>query len=97
MDCASHRLRASHGYTVFTVYKRSGKIGIIRWVSFPDRFVTAEDKIRELCGLVLAAPNDEAANRILPELRDAIHEHCERLRRKVATEYPFHKDGMTAD
>jgi hypothetical protein len=59
--------------------------------------VTAEDKIRELCTQVLAAQSDEAANRILPELRDALHEHCERLRRVVATEYPFHKDEMAAD
>jgi hypothetical protein len=64
---------------------------------FPDRFVTPEDKIRELCTQVLAAQNDEAANRILPELRDALHEHCERLRLRVATEYPFHKDDMAAD
>jgi hypothetical protein len=59
--------------------------------------VTAEDKIRELCfAQVLAAQNDEAANRILPELRDALHEHCEKLRLLVAREYPFHKDEMAA-
>jgi hypothetical protein len=59
--------------------------------------VTTEDKIRELCTQVLAAQNDEAANRILPELRDALHAHCERLRLRVAMEYPFHKDDMAAD
>jgi hypothetical protein len=59
--------------------------------------VTPEDKIRELCTQVLAAQNDEAANRILPELRDALHAHCERLRLRVATEYPFYKDEMAAD
>jgi hypothetical protein len=59
--------------------------------------VTAEDKIRELCTQVLAAQNDEAANRILPALRDALHEHCEKLRLLVAREYPFHKDDMAAD
>jgi hypothetical protein len=64
---------------------------------FPDHFVTAEDKIRELCTQVLAAQDDEAANRILPELRDALRAHCERLRLKVAQEYPFHKDDMAAD
>jgi hypothetical protein len=42
--------------------------------------------------MLLASQNDEAANRILPELKDAIHEHCERVRAKVAREYPFHKD-----
>jgi hypothetical protein len=64
---------------------------------FPDHFVTAEDKIRELCTQVLAAQNDEVANRILPELRDALHEHCERLRLMVATQYPYRKDDMAAD
>lgn len=62
-----------------------------------NHFVTAEDKIRELCAQVLAAQDDETANRILPELRDALHAHCERLRLKVAAEYPFHKDSMAAD
>lgn len=64
---------------------------------FPDHFVNVEDKIRELCTQVLAAQNDEAANKILPELRDALHEHCKRLRLRVATEYPFHKNDMAAD
>jgi hypothetical protein len=59
--------------------------------------VTAEDKIRELCTQVLAADNDEAANSIFPESRDALHAPCERLRLRVATEYPFHKDDMAAD
>jgi hypothetical protein len=40
---------------------------------------------------VLAAQNDEATNRILPELRDALHEHSERLRLRVAQEYPSTK------
>jgi hypothetical protein len=65
--------------------------------AFPDYFVTSAAKIRELCTQVLTAQNDEAANRILPELRDALHEHCESLRLRVATEYPFHKDDMAAD
>jgi hypothetical protein len=54
--------------------------------------VTAEEKIRELCTRLVASQNDEATNRILPQLRDAIHEHCEKLRLQVAKEYPFHKD-----
>jgi hypothetical protein len=45
----------------------------------------------------MAAQNDEAANRILPGLRDALHVHCETLRVKVAQEYPFHKDEVAAD
>jgi hypothetical protein len=64
--------------------------------AFADHFVTAEDDIREPCTQVLAAENDEAANRI-PEVRDALHEHCEKLRLLVTREYPFHKDDMAAD
>jgi hypothetical protein len=59
--------------------------------------VNPEAKIRELCTRLLAAQNDEAANRTLQELRDALHEYCERLRARVAQEYPFHKDDMAAD
>jgi hypothetical protein len=59
--------------------------------------VTPEAKIRQLCTQVLAAENDEAAKRILQELRHALHEYCERLRLRVAQEYPFRKDDMAAD
>jgi hypothetical protein len=59
--------------------------------------VTSDAEIRELCAKVLAAENDEATNRLLPELRDALHEHCERLRLLVAKEYPFQKRAMAAD
>jgi hypothetical protein len=47
--------------------------------------------------LLLAAESDKAANRILADLRDALHEYCQRLRLRVAREYPFHKDDMAAD
>jgi len=59
--------------------------------------VIPEAKIRQLCSQLIAAENDEAANRVLQELRGALHEHCERLRRVVAQEYPFRKDDMAAD
>ena len=59
--------------------------------------MTSEDKIRDLCIRVLAAEDDEATNRILPQLRDALHEHCERLRLVVAKEYPFQKSDAAAD
>jgi hypothetical protein len=62
--------------------------------------VTTEAKIRQLCTQLLAAENDEAANRILHELRDALHKHYEKLRREVAREMErefFHKDDMAAD
>jgi hypothetical protein len=60
--------------------------------------VTLEAKIRELCTRLLASQSDEAAKRILLELRDALHEHCESLRLRMAREYPFHKkEDMAAD
>jgi hypothetical protein len=63
--------------------------------------VTPEAKIRQLCTRLLAAQNDEAANRTLVDLRDALHEYCETLRQEVVREmereYPFHKDDMAAD
>ncbi len=67
----------------------------------PTTSLTPEAKIRQLCTQVLAAENDEAAKRILQELREALHKNYERLRREVAREmereYPFHKDDMAAD
>jgi hypothetical protein len=64
--------------------------------------VTPEAKIRELCALLVAAENDEAVKHILADLRDAIHEYCQRLRRQVAQEMEreylsSHKDDMAAD
>ena len=64
---------------------------------FLRHFVTAEDKIRNLCIRVLAADTDEATNKLLPELRDALHEHCERLRLVVSQQYPFQKRDIAAD
>jgi hypothetical protein len=69
--------------------------------TFPDHFVTPEAKIRQLCNRLLAAENDEAAKRILQELREALHKNYERLRREVAREMErecrLHKDDMAAD
>jgi hypothetical protein len=45
----------------------------------------------------LAADNDEATNKLLPELRDALHEHCERLRLVVSQQYPFQKRDIAVD
>jgi len=48
-----------------------------------------EDKIRRLCTQLLAAKDDEEEFRsILVELREALHQHIERLRARFAT-YPF--------
>jgi hypothetical protein len=51
--------------------------------------IRMEDKIRRLCTQLLAAKDDEEEFRsILVELRDALHQHIERLRARFAT-YPF--------
>jgi hypothetical protein len=45
------------------------------------------DQIRELCAQAVAAKgDDEALSRIIPRLREAIHELM------AVTKYPFHKD-----
>ena len=63
--------------------------------------MTPEAKIRELCTRLLAAENDEASERILHELKEALHKNYERLRREVAREmereFRLHKDDMAAD
>jgi len=58
--------------------------------------VTLEGKIRQLCARLIAAENDEVAQRILQELRPALREYGERLRLRVAQEYP-RKDDVAAD
>jgi nitrate reductase assembly molybdenum cofactor insertion protein NarJ len=46
-----------------------------------------EDKIRRLCLELLAATDDEEVRPILVKLRDALHQHIERLRERFAS-YP---------
>lgn len=50
--------------------------------------VTLERRIRELCAQAVATPNTDELQPILWELRNALHDHAERLKRMVA-EYPF--------
>ena len=47
----------------------------------------AEDKIRELCAQLFAMQDDKAHEPIFVALRDALHQHIEHLRARVA-EYP---------
>lgn len=43
-----------------------------------------QDRIKELCSQLLSCSNDdEAVQVIAAQLRDAIHEHIENLRREV--------------
>ena len=59
--------------------------------------LNTEAKIHDLCSQISAAHDDEAVSKLLPELRDAIHEHCEILRLSVARDYPFQKNDIAAD
>jgi hypothetical protein len=46
-----------------------------------------EDKIRGLCAQIVAANKDQEVTPLLVELRDALHQHIERLRTRLA-DYP---------
>jgi hypothetical protein len=46
-----------------------------------------EDKIQSLCARILAGNDDDKDLNLIVELRDALHQHVQRLRAKVA-EYP---------
>jgi hypothetical protein len=46
-----------------------------------------EDKIRNLCAQIAAAQDDQEVMPLLLELRDALHQHIERLRTRLA-DYP---------
>ena len=47
-----------------------------------------EDKIRKLSARLLAAEEDEELRPMLVELREALHQHIERLRARLA-DYPI--------
>jgi hypothetical protein len=53
-----------------------------------DCGVTPDDKIRDLCSKVLTTQDDEAVKQLLPQLRQAIHEHCEILRSIAEKTWP---------
>ena len=50
--------------------------------------LTHEDRIRELCSQAVAADDAQELNRILGELRLALHEHTEWLRAMLSL-YPI--------
>jgi hypothetical protein len=47
-----------------------------------------EDRIRKLCSQILATKKDEEIEPLLVELRGALRQHIERLRRRLVS-YPF--------
>jgi len=61
---------------------------------FEVLYINQKDRIPQLCLQLLSAPDDETLDRIIPELRAAIPEHCENLRRIIAIEHPFKKEDI---
>jgi hypothetical protein len=57
---------------------------ILRW----DISVTAEDRIRDLCSQLLTTQGDDEIQRLVLQLKAAIHEHCENLKVLAAVSYP---------
>jgi hypothetical protein len=53
-----------------------------------------QDRIRELCALAVAARHDDERDSILAELRSALHEHTDRLKRKAVLKLVEHEDGF---
>jgi hypothetical protein len=55
-----------------------------------------EDKIRRLCAELLATTDDEEIRPILVELRNALHQHIERLRSRFVS-YPVFIERRTGN
>jgi hypothetical protein len=53
-----------------------------------------ERRIRELCALAVTTQDAGTLRCIMQELRDALHEHNENIKRAL-TEYPFLLDDLT--
>jgi hypothetical protein len=58
-----------------------------------------EDRIRELCAQVLAAPDSASLSHLLTELKAAMSEHIHNMRLMAAKEIPrlFRSDINSAD
>lgn len=56
------------------------------WYAAP---LNLETHIQELCARALEEQDPEKLDRILVELREALHMHIEHVRRSVAAEYPL--------
>ncbi len=50
--------------------------------------VTLEDRIRDLCTQLLAAQDDKEIQKLVAELKTAIHDHCANLKVMAAVSYP---------
>jgi len=62
---------------VTTVYKIvSRQVGSI----LAGHFCTAEDRIRDLCAQLLTTEGDDEIQKLVLQLKAAIHEHCENLK-----------------
>jgi len=53
-----------------------------------DISVTAEDRIRDLCAQLVTTEGDDEIQKLVLQLKAAIHEHCENLKVLAAVSYP---------
>ena len=53
-----------------------------------DVHVTAEDRIRDLCARLLTAQDDDEVQKLVTELKAAIHDHCVELKVLAAVSFP---------
>jgi hypothetical protein len=58
-------------------------------------FVTFEDRIRNLCTQLLVAQDDEEIQKLVTELKTAIHDHCSDLKVMATVSYP--RSGKRSD
>jgi hypothetical protein len=53
-----------------------------------------EDRIRELCAAAIAAQNEDQLRPILLELKSALHEHGEKLKRTAVFKLVKQNEGL---
>lgn len=60
-------------------------------------FSRLEDRIRDLCARIVGSPDSAEAIKAIQELRVALHEHTERLRRRLVFPIPPDRRGGPSD
>jgi len=61
---------------------------MVRSILYWDISVIAEDRIRDLCAQLLTTEGDDEIQKLVLQLKAAIHEHCENLEALATVSYP---------
>ncbi len=61
---------------------------MVRSILYWDISVIAEDRIRDLCAQLLTTEGDDEIQKLVLQLKAAIHEHCENLKALATVSYP---------